>query len=62
MPLRLHYKHNCRDIQLPHEDDAAGGSTCLDDMAPNELFATLPVLTSIDPMFEPIPDEEMATA
>lgn len=62
MPPKLRHKHNRRDIQLQHDDHATGGLTCLDDMTPDKLLATLPALTSADLMFKPILDKAMATA
>lgn len=62
VPLKLRYRHNRGDIQLQQDDNATGNSTCLDDMAPDELIATLPVFKSADSMFEPISEKEMATA
>lgn len=50
---KLRYKHNRRNCQLQHDNDARGDSPCPDDAAPEELFATLPVLMAADPLFEP---------
>lgn len=62
VPPNLRYKHNHRDIQQQHDDDAAGDSKCLDAMAADQLFVAMPVLSASNPMFEHVSDEEMATA
>lgn len=39
MQPKLRYKHPRRDIQPQRDDNAICNSTCLDDMAPDELLA-----------------------
>lgn len=60
VPLKRRYKYTHRDFQLQGSDDATYDSTRLEDMAPDESFATLPVFSSADSM--PISIEKLATA
>lgn len=52
MPLKLCYNHIRKHIQPKCDDDATCDVTFLEDFASDELFATLPVPTSIDLMFD----------
>lgn len=61
-PHKLSFKYTCKIAQLQRKDVTTGDLTCLDDIASDKIFATLPVLTLADPMFEPAVVDKMASA